>query len=583
MSSLSTIPTADGRTAWRFLRGYLGARKWVALAAGIVALATSACAMVPPLATGWLVDRLSESPSYADLFIPLAAMGAAIVTGAVLTWWGRILFARVAEPTVGSIREDVVDHALNLEAGVIEKAGTGELVSRVSDDSRLVSSVVSTLVPMVLSAATLLVLSVPGLFGLHWALGLGGLIGVPMYIMSLRWYLPRSGPLYREEREILASRTTRFLDSMAGRPVLVAHGWTDDTVSRLDAASDATRQVENRVFRMLTRYAQRNNRAEFVVTASLLAIGFVLVGEGWTTMGAVTAAALLYHRLFDPIGALVGTFDQIQEAGIALRRLAGVTQLPRREVGTDALRGSGDGSLALIGATHRFDETRVVDNVDLSIAPGKSVALVGATGAGKTTVARLLAGALPIQEGNATLGDTDIAALGSSLRQRVCLASQHTHVFSGTVMQNLCLGATEEISRSTVHAAITRTGAEWIHDLPDGCDTGIGGDGMQLSVHRAQHLALVRLLLLDPEYVVLDEATAEDGSTNSRVLDRAASEVVADRGALIIAHRLSQARVADRIMVMDGGRIVESGGHSELVAAGGRYAELWDAWSGGRS
>ena len=427
-------------------------------------------------------------------------------------------------------------------------------------------------------------LSVPGLFSLHWALGLAGLVGIPMYAASLRWYLPRSAPLYRAEREILARRTTRFLDAATGRDALISQGWEDAEVTRLDAASDESRRVQDDVGRMLTRYFQRNHLAEFTVTAVILVVGFVLVDASWTTVGAVTAAALLYHRLFNPIAEVIGTFDRIQEAGIAVRRLAGVTLAPVRHTAQVRQEAPSTGTgLELRGVHHSFDGAHpVLTDIDLRIAPGESVALVGATGAGKTTAARILAGIVPVQQGSATLDGIDLDALGTALRPRVVLASQHAHVFAATLRQNLTLGAGEGdgTEDATIEDAVRACGADWILDLPEGLDTRVGDDGHHLTAHQAQHLALVRLLLLDPGYVVLDEATAEDGSSNSRVLDRASAQVIAGRGALVIAHRLSQARLADRILVMDAGRIVEDGTHDSLVAAGGRYATLWEAWTG---
>lgn len=580
-----TLPTASAAQARRFLRARLRPHRGTAVAAGVVTLGAGGCVMVQPLATGQIVDRLSApGASFGDVLAPLALILASLLVGALLSWWARVLFARVAEPTVATLREDVLAHALDLAPGVTEKAGTGELVSRVSDDSRLISTAVATVLPQVLSALALLVLSVPGLFSLHWALGLAGLVGIPMYAASLRWYLPRSAPLYRAEREILARRTTRFLDAATGRDALISQGWEDAEVTRLDAASDESRRVQDDVGRMLTRYFQRNHLAEFTVTAVILVVGFVLVDASWTTVGAVTAAALLYHRLFNPIAEVIGTFDRIQEAGIAVRRLAGVTLAPVRHTAQVRQEAPSTGTgLELRGVHHSFDGAHpVLTDIDLRIAPGESVALVGATGAGKTTAARILAGIVPVQQGSATLDGIDLDALGTALRPRVVLASQHTHVFAATLRQNLTLGAGEGdgTEDATIEDAVRACGADWILDLPEGLDTRVGDDGHHLTAHQAQHLALVRLLLLDPGYVVLDEATAEDGSSNSRVLDRASAQVIAGRGALVIAHRLSQARLADRILVMDAGRIVEDGTHDSLVAAGGRYATLWEAWTG---
>lgn len=583
--SQPALPTASTATAWRTLGRTLRPQKWQIIWASLITLASSAAAMLPSFAIGILVDALGSNDPYPTVARCLLAIAASLACGAALAWYARVLYAKIAEPAVATLREDAVDHALNLESGILERAGDGELVSRVSDDSRLISQAVAWLLPAFLSAITLLVLSVPGLFTLHWVLGLSGMIAIPMYWLSLRWYLPRSAPLYREEREIMARRTNTFLNAFHGRVMLHSQGWAHAQVDALERASFDSRSVADRVFRMLTRYFARNNRAEFITMAALLTAGFFLVRADATSVGAVTTAALLYHRLFDPISEVVTLFDMVQEAGIALRRVTGVLlakrRKPRRTLSVPSELSSSTG-LVLRGVSHHFESgAAVLSGLDLFLADGQCVALVGTTGAGKSTVARILSGIIEPTGGVAVLdGKQLISYEMTSLRENVALISQDAHVFSGTVRDNLTLGAPAPCSEVQLQEAIGTCHAQWINDLPQGLDSMLGSNGHQLTSHQQQHLALVRIAVLNPRIVVMDEATAEAGSRNSRELDKAANALTMDRTTLIIAHRLSQARSADRIIVMDHGEIIEDGTHRQLLAANGKYAKLWRAWEG---
>lgn len=580
--SRATLPIASYGQAFGVLRPHLSARRWRIAAAVLVALAASACAMVPALAIGWLVDALTQRPSGAVVVQAVAAMGGGIVVGALLTWWARVLFAQIAEPAVGAVREDVVDRSLRLEAGETGADGAGDLVSRVSDDSRIVAGAVGELLPSLVGAGTLLVLSVPTLFTLHWALGLVVLVAIPLYWLSLRWYLPRSEPLYAVERERLGRRTARLLGAVNGRSTLRAHGWTEAERARIEEASAQSRDAGITVYRMLTGFFARNNRAECVVMVLLLLVGFVLVSQGSASVGAVTAAALLFHRLFDPISAVVVLFDVLQEAGIALRRLAGVLTLPLTR---GALVPDWDGgSLRTLEAripAHRYpDGQQVLHDVALSLGAQETVALVGTTGAGKSTIAAILAGTLTPSQGSVLADGVGLGQLDpAALRRVVVLVSQRTHVFDGSLRENLTLGVPRE-SRGdeACRGALARAGAQWFTAWPQGLDEPVGEGGRRLTTVQEQQLALARVMLIDPAFVVLDEATAEAGSAGARSLDRAAAEAVEGRGALVVAHRLSQAAGADRIVVMEHGRVVECGPHAALLSAGGHYARLWEAW-----
>lgn len=573
------LPTADRRTTtrltWRLVRSQ---RVPLALAVASFALA-GLSALVGPWMLGRIADLVLDGGSTAEVTRAAAVIAGAALVGGLATWASVAFLARAGEPALAALREDVLDRTLALDSSRVEAAGSGDLLARVGDDARTVTDALAEMVPTLVMSLVLVGFTGLGLTALDWRLGLAGLTTVPFYIAGLRWYLPRSGPCYARERVAEGERAQALVSGLQGAATLRALGLEEGQVEEVRRRSDEARRIAVDVFRMLTRFFARTNRAEFVGLALVLGTGFLLVRSGSSSVGAVTAAALYFHRLFNPIGALLTIFDRIQAAGASLARLAGVASMPwPPPPAADPPPGPGPLSLTDVGHSY-VDGHPVLEGVDLSIEPGERVALVGATGAGKTTLGAIAAGVLRPTHGSVTLAGVPVADLGApALRARVVLISQDVHVFAGTIREAVTLvdaGAGDEAVRDALRDA----GAlGWVEALPDGMGTLVGDGAHPLTPARAQQLALARVVLADPWFVVLDEATAEAGSAGARDLERAALDVTAGRGAIIVAHRLTQSAAADRVLVLHEGRVVEDGTHEDLVAAGGRYAELWAAW-----
>jgi ATP-binding cassette, subfamily C, bacterial len=313
-----------------------------------------------------------------------------------------------------------------------------------------------------------------------------------------------------------------------------------------------------------------------------LAVGYYLVSNEVLTVGAVTGAVLMIIRLRGPMNTLMRVLDVVQSGYASLARIVGVVSdppVPVPDSGADAPQGR----VELRDVSFSYGDGWAVRNVDLVIHPGETVAIVGASGAGKTTVAALLAGLRVPDAGQVLVDGYPVSQLSDRERiARLATVSQEVHVFSGTLRQDLTL-AKPDATDAELLSALDRVHAHaWFDRLHAGLDTVVGSRGLQLEPVAAQQLALARILLLDPAIVVMDEATAEAGSAGAEALEDAADEVTHRRSALVVAHRLDQASQADNILVMDAGEIVERGTHDQLLAQPGIYHRLWSAWSAGR-
>ncbi|MFG1685716.1 ABC transporter ATP-binding protein [Nonomuraea sp. NPDC049269] len=599
-SDRELLPIAGARLTWSWLWRELRGR-WLNLTfALLVGLVGAVASVVPAYALGALVDRVREhAPGSAIVPITIVITVAAVV-GGVTTGLATYLIGRLCGQILAVLREATVARALTLPATTLERTGKGDLLSRVGTDAASIGKAASDVIPTMISAFLLGVLSVAAMAGIDWRLGLAGAVAVPLYAMALRWYLPKAAPQYARERRAVADSSQLLVENMQGVRTVHAYRLEQARLHDIGIASGRARDISVSVFRLFTRFVGRVNRAEFFGLAAILIAGFLLVRGGSVTVGESAAAAVLFHRLFNPIGMLLFTFDEVQAAGASLARLVGVVELtptPRPATGGDLdgeppvpadgspeLSGEPrlpvDGSLELSGVRFSYDgQVDVLDGVSVRVAAGARVALVGSTGAGKSTLAAIAAGILRPGHGEARVGGVPLAELApADLRERVAIVTQETHVFAGPLIEDLRLARPGASPDEATRALATVGALDWAQGLPDGLDTVVGEGGHELTAAQAQQLALARLVLVDPAIAVLDEATAEAGSLGARDIEESAAAATRGRTTLIVAHRLTQAASADRVIVLEHGRVLEEGPHHELVAAGGRYAELWRAW-----
>lgn len=566
----TVLPVADGRQIRHYLRTLLPGRRLLLTGTIVVMLGVSLLNLAIPATIGWITQAVVDHRPTSALTIPIVLLTGAVVAGAICTYFARFLLSRLVFPAVGALREDALSHAVDLPIDVVEAGGSGDMIARVSGDAERVTDAASEVLGYFVTSALAIVAALIGLAAIDWRFALAGLLAVPIQAHTLRWYLRRSRPIYAGGRAADGRRASALLTGFTALPTLRALGLTGQQRERIEAASKESMGYELAAMQTMTRFWGRLNVAEYVGLAAILLTGFLLVRSGSTSIGAATAAALFFAGLFGPINGVLATFDTLQQAAAGVGRLVGVTTVaphePTFETGTDQVVAATDLTFGYA------DGPAVLHDVTLHVGPGEKVAVVGTTGSGKSSLATLVAGLRTPRSGS-------IRWTTSAGDRPVALVTQETHVFAGTIADNLRLGRPDATDEQ-VAQAMTAVGADdWLRTLPDGLQTRVGGGGRPLTAVQAQHLALARVHLMDPTLVVLDEANAEAGSDTSRQLDRAFEAVVSDRAAVVIAHRLNQAADADRILVMESGRVVEQGSHAELIASGGRYAELWSAWS----
>ncbi|MDC2961283.1 MULTISPECIES: ABC transporter ATP-binding protein [Streptomyces] len=583
------LPTPPGATAG-LLRSLLAPlRSGVALTSFLLLL-QQAAVQAGPLLVAYAIDNAVPALRRDDhgplVVVAVAYLLCALASG-VLQSAFILTSARVSQDVLLDLRGRIFRHAQALSIDFHERYTSGRLISRSTTDveslRELLNEGLQELVTVVLSfvyiSAMLLWLDV----------GIGALAVVsfvPLYLL-VRLYQRRAGRVYRVRSTAIAAVIVKFVETMNGiRPV---------RAFRREAANDAEFGVLNRrhertngdAMLEMARYVVGSRLVANTAVAVIVLWGAYRVADGSLELGVLAAAVLYLRRLYDPIDRLGMFLNAYQSAAASLEKIAGLLAQtpsvpePSTPLPLPALAGEIPGREVVFDGVRFGYRTggEVLPRFDLVLPAGQTVAVVGSTGAGKSTLAKLLARFYDPSEGRVLLDGVDLRELSvPELRRGVVMVTQEAFLFSGTVADNIAIGR-PEASREQIERAAKAIGAhDFIEALPDGYDTDVRKRGGRISAGQRQLVAFARALLADPAVLILDEATSSLDIPGERAVQRAMSTVLRGRTAVVIAHRLSTVEIADRVLVMEHGRIVEDGPPAELVAGTGRFADLHRAW-----
>jgi ABC-type multidrug transport system fused ATPase/permease subunit len=529
------------------------------------------------------IPPIQQSGDTTTLFTIVAVVLAACIIQAVSRQSFLALQGRIGQDMLFEVRRRVFRHFQALSPAFHDEYTSGRVISRQTSDVDAIYEMLETGFDGLVTAVLTLVGVAVLLLTLDVKLALVALLCFPFLLALTNWFRKESAKTYRVTREKVALVIVHFVESMLGIRAVQAFRREPRNEEIFDEVNEQYRLANLRAFRLVAWFMPGIKLIGNITIAVVLLYGAHLAFNGEITVGVLAAFLLYLRQFFEPMQDISQFYNTFQSASAALEKLSGVLEEeptvpePTRPVPLTGV----DGEVRFDGVRFEYVEGNpVLPDLHLTVPAGQTVALVGTTGAGKTTIAKLLSRFYDPVEGRVLLDGVNLRDLDEpTLRGSVVMVTQENYMFSGTVADNIRFGRPEATMDDVVAAAKAIGAHDFITKLPHGYDTDVANKGGRLSAGQRQLVAFARAFLADPDVLILDEATSSLDVPSERLVQRALRTILADRTAVIIAHRLSTVEIADRVLVLEHGRIVEDGSPASLIDEGsGRFSDLHNAW-----